>query len=159
MECALLFSFQVSQCFVTESPKLRNGFKMTERIILARRNDSFSKWETITEEDLDAINHIDQVFDHYFSDGYDIYEIETLVDFANWFEDNGYDIYDQEEYESIVEDQIDFLHSPEINLQMKEKLFCFRKQLLKENALQPNATSSVEDIIFVDGKRYKLIEE
>lgn len=131
---------------------------MTERIILARRNDSFSKWETITEEDLDAINHIDQVFDHYFSDGYDIYEIETLVDFANWFEDNGYDIYDQEEYESIVEDQVDFLHSPEINLQMKERLFSFRKEFLNEGDTKDGVISTNHNEIIVNGKIYRLVE-
>jgi hypothetical protein len=108
---------------------------MTERIILVRRNDSFEKWQTITEEDFDAINHIDQVFDCYFSDGFEVYDIETLVDFGDWLTHNGYDIYDQEEYESVIEDQVDFLHSLEVNLQMKNKLFALRKEFFEEDGI------------------------
>lgn len=133
---------------------------MTERIILARRyNNSFSKWETITEEDLNAINHIDQVFDNYFSDGYDVYDIETIVDFTNWFQDNGYDIYDEEEYASIIDDQIDFLHSPEVNLQMKENLISFRNEIcVKENLSTLDASILDDKTILFNGKKYQLIE-
>jgi hypothetical protein len=120
-------------------------------IILVQSVDYDQNWQTITADDLDAIQHIDTMFDSFFSRHHAVFSLNTYVEFSEWIEDYGYDGYTAGEFDNFIREDFDFLHSPEVNNQMIS-------QLNDWFARYHNETEQSEEIITLNGKRYKLID-
>jgi hypothetical protein len=125
-------------------------------IILVRSADYSQNWQTITADDLDAIRHIDTMFNGFFSEHHDFFCLDTYAEFCEWIFGYGYERDTIEEFYQFTQDEIDFLHSPEVNNQMISQLnnwFAKYKRAGYTGSEQPN-----EEIITLNGKRYKLID-
>lgn len=125
-------------------------------IILVQSVDYDQNWQTITADDLKAIQHIDTMFDGFFSRHHAVFSLNTYEEFSEWIEDYGYEGHTTAEFDEFIERDFDFLHSPEVNNQMISQLnnwFAKYKRAGYTGSEQPN-----EEIITLNGKRYKLID-
>ena len=132
---------------------------MPNQIILVRPTASAGcgKWLTITDDDLDAINRVDEMFDHFFTDNHYVFILTGYEEFLDWMEavDRGLEDGDVYQFEAYVREQIDFLFSPQENEDIISRLvnwFMFYEAEKQKNS-QP-----VENIVTLNGKRYKLVE-
>ena len=121
-------------------------------IILVRSAKSDEKWRTITADVLDAIRHIDEAFDGFFSEYFDFFCLDTYAEFCEWNYSYDYDGYTIGEFDLLIQEEIDFLHSPEVNNQMISQLNGWFAKY-KRVGFEPD-----EGIIILNGKRYKLID-
>lgn len=130
---------------------------MPNQIILVRPNASagYGKWLTVTDDDLDAINRVDEMFDHFFTDNHDVWILTGYDEFLDWMEAAGLESHNVYQFEAYVREQIDFLFSPQENEDIISRLvnwFMFY-EAEKQKDIQP-----VENIVTLNGKRYKLVE-
>ena len=132
---------------------------MPNQIILVRPTVSAGcgKWLTITDDDLDAINRVDEMFDGFFTDNHEVFILTGYNEFLDWMEavDRGLEDGDVYQFEAYVREQIDFLFSPQENEDIISRLvnwFMFYEAEKQKNS-QP-----VENIVTLNGKRYKLVE-
>jgi hypothetical protein len=59
-------------------------------IILVRSADYDQNWQTITADDLDAIRHVDKMFDYSLSERFDFFCLDTYAEFCEWIFGYGY---------------------------------------------------------------------
>lgn len=121
-------------------------------IILVRSTDYDQNWQTITADDLDAIRHVDTMFDRFFSGHFDLFCLDTYEEFCEWIFSYGYEGHTIAEFDQLIQEDFDFLHSPEVNNVMISQLkIWFAKY--KRDGFEPD-----EEIITLNGKRYKRID-
>ena len=131
---------------------------MTNQIILVRPHNSLTaKWLTITDDDLDAINRVDEIFDGFFTDNHEVFILTGYNEFLDWMDAVGRGLEDGDvyEFEAYVREEIDFLFHPQENEDIISRLinwFMFYEAEKQKNS-QP-----VENVITLNGKRYKLVE-
>lgn len=132
---------------------------MPNQIILVRPTAwaGYGKWLTVSDDDLDAINRVDEIFDAFFTDNYEVFILTGYDEFLDWMEaaDSGLESHNVYQFESYVREQIDFLFSPQENEDIISRLvnwFMFYEAEKQKNS-QP-----VENVITLNGKRYKLVE-
>jgi len=121
-------------------------------IILVRSADYDQNWQTITADDLDAIRHVDKMFDYSLSERFDFFCLDTYAEFCEWIFGYGYEGHTIAEFDLLIQEEIDFLHSPEVNNQMISQLNGWFAKY-KRDGFEPD-----EGIIILNGKRYKLID-
>ena len=131
---------------------------MPNQIILVRPHNSLTaKWLTITDDDLDAINRVDEIFDGFFTDNHEVFILTGYNEFLDWMDAVGRGLEDGDvyEFEAYVREEIDFLFHPQENEDIISRLinwFMFYEAEKQKNS-QP-----VENVITLNGKRYKLVE-
>ena len=132
---------------------------MPNQIILVRPNASAgcAKWLTVADDDLDAINRVDEMFDGFFTYNHEVFILTGYDEFLDWMEavDRGLEDGSVYQFEAYVREQIDFLFSPQENEDIISRLvnwFMFYEAEKQKNS-QP-----VENIVTLNGKRYKLVE-
>ena len=133
---------------------------MPNQIILVRPSSTagYGKWLTVTDNDLDAINRVDEMFDCFFTDNHDVWILTGYAEFLDWMKvpaDSDLENLDVYQFEAYVRGQIDFLFSPQENEDIISRLinwFMFYEAEKQKNS-QP-----VENVIALNGKRYKLVE-
>ena len=132
---------------------------MPNQIILVRPTASAGcgKWLTVTDDDLDAINRVDEMFDGFFTDNHEVFILTGYNEFLDWMEavDRCLEDGDVYQFEAYVREEIDFLFSPQENEDIISRLinwFMFYEAEKQKNS-QP-----AENVITIDGKRYKLVE-
>jgi len=131
---------------------------MPNQIILVRPHNSLTaKWLTITDDDLDAINRVDEMFDGFFTDNHEVFILTGYNEFLDWMDAVGRGLEDGDvyEFEAYVREEIDFLFHPQENEDIISRLinwFMFYEAEKQKNS-QP-----VENVITLNGKRYKLVE-
>ena len=134
---------------------------MPNQIILVRPNASagYGKWLTVADDDLDAINRVDEMFDGFFTDNHDVFILTGYDEFLDWMEaaDSGLEDGSVYQFESYVREQIDFLFSPQENEDIISRLINWFMQYEAENQIV-NTPEPVENIVTLNGKRYKLVE-
>jgi hypothetical protein len=133
---------------------------MTNQIILVRPHNSLTaKWLTITDDDLGAINRVDEMFDGFFTDNHEVFILTGYNEFLDWMDAVGRGLEDGDVYqfEAYVRGQIDFLFSPQENEDIISRLINWFMQYEAENQIV-NTPEPVENVITIHGKRYKLVE-
>jgi hypothetical protein len=125
-------------------------------IILVRTANYDQNWQTITADVLDAIRCIDEVFGRFFSDHFDFFCLDTYAEFCEWIFSYGYEGHTIDEFYQLTQDEIDFLHSPEENLSMSAQLNSWFAKYKRDGFA--GSEQSNEEIITLNGKRYKLID-
>ena len=132
---------------------------MPNQIILVRPTAlaGDGKWLTVTDDDLDAINRVDEMFDGFFTDNHEIFILTGYDEFLDWMEavDRGLEDSDVYQFEAYVREQIDFLFHPQENEDIISRLINWFMQYEAEK--QKN-NQPVENVITIHGKRYKLVE-
>lgn len=131
---------------------------MPNQIILVRPHAGlFPKWLTVTDDDLDAINRVDEMFDGFFTDNHEVCILTGYDEFLDWMEAAGLESHNIYEFEAYVRGQIDFLFSPQENEDIISRLVNWFMQYEAENQIV-NTPEPVENIVTLNGKRYKLVE-
>ena len=133
---------------------------MTNQIILVRPHNSLTaKWLTITDDDLDAINRVDEMFDGFFADNHEVFILTGYNEFLDWMDAVGRGLEDGDVYqfEAYLREQIDFLFCPQENEDIISRLINWFMQYEAENQIV-NTPEPVENVITIHGKRYKLVE-
>ena len=121
------------------------------QVILARPMKQ-SKWVTICEDDLDAINRIDELFDGFFHDHHEVFIITGQEEFLDWLDSAGLQDMDFFPFENYVKNNIDFLYSPTGN----EAIITWLGSLFAKYKQDNQEESDI--FITLNGKRYKLVE-
>ena len=122
-------------------------------IILVRSANYDQNWQTITADDLDAIRHVDTMFESFFSQHHAVFSLNTYEEFSEWIEEYGYEGHTIAEFDQLIQEEIDFLHSPEVNNVMISQLNGWFAKYKRRWGFEPD-----EGIIILNGKRYKLID-
>jgi len=132
---------------------------MPNQIILVRPNSlaGCGKWLTVADDDLDAINRVDEMFDGFFTDNHEVCILTGYNEFLDWMDAVGRGLEDGDVYqfEAYLREEIDFLFHPQENEDIISRLinwFMFYEAEKQKNS-QP-----VENVITLNGKRYKLVE-
>ncbi len=125
-------------------------------IILVRSADYDQNWQTITADDLDAIRHVDKMFDYSLSERFDFFCLDTYAEFCEWIFSYGYEGHTIAEFNQLIQEEIDFLHSPEVNNVMISQLNGWFAKYKRDGFT--GSEQSNEEIITLNGKRYKLID-
>ena len=132
---------------------------MPNQIILVRPTAlaGCGKWLTVTDDDLDAINRVDEMFDGFFTDNHEVFILTGYNEFLDWMEavDRCLEDGDVYQFEAYVREEIDFLFSPQENEDIISRLINWFMQYEAEK--QKNS-QPVENVITLNGKRYKLVE-
>ena len=133
---------------------------MTNQIILVRPHNSLTaKWLTITDDDLDAINRVDEMFDGFFADNHEVFILTGYNEFLDWMDAVGQGLEDGDVYqfEAYLREQIDFLFYPQENEDIISRLIKWFNHYKLDNEID-NTPEPVENVITIHGKRYKLVE-
>ena len=132
---------------------------MPNQIILVRPNANagYGKWLTVTDDDLDAINRVNEMVDGFFTYNHDVFILTRYDEFLDWMEAASLESCDIYEFEAYVREQIDFLFSPQENEDIISRLVNWFMQYEAENQIV-NTPEPVENIVTLNGKRYKLVE-
>jgi hypothetical protein len=133
---------------------------MPNQIILVRptSNVGYGKWLTVTDNDLDAINRVDEMFDCFFTDNHDVWILTGYAEFLDWMKvpaDSDLENLDVYQFEAYVRGQIDFLFSPQENEDIISRLINW---FMSYEAEKQKNSQPVENVIALNGKRYKLVE-
>ena len=134
---------------------------MPNQIILVRPTAlaGCGKWLTVTDDDLDAINRVDEMFDGFFTDNHEVFILTGYNEFLDWMDAVGRGLEDGDVYqfEDYVRGQIDFLFSPQENEDIISRLIKWFNHYKLDNEIE-NTPEPVENVITIHGKRYKLVE-
>jgi hypothetical protein len=131
---------------------------MPNQIILVRSNllACGGKWLTVTDDDLDAINRVDEMFDGFFTDKHDVWILTGYNEFLDWVEAADLQSHNVYQFEAYVRGQIDFLFSPQENEDIISRLINWFMKYDEPEIV--NTPEPVENVITIHGKRYKLVE-
>jgi hypothetical protein len=130
---------------------------MSNQINLLLRNLNPATWVAISDSDVEAYNTIAELVDSSFTDKYDLYILSCYDAFYDWLEDCGLEDQDSDGFWDWMKKRIEWTFSPQKNQEQMGQLAEWFNQYKLDDQIE-NTPEPVENVITIDGKRYKLVQ-
>ena len=125
------------------------------------KNDIFHLWMKIDDyrgvqssidngSFFDKVREVDEYFSDIISNNYHIYTIATYIDFKNWVEDNGYDEYDVEEFDSFLDEWVMAAQKH------RDRMLDWYK--IYQSQHEEDVETTPPNTLIWNGKKYALVE-
>jgi hypothetical protein len=130
---------------------------MSNQINLLLRNLNPTTWVAISDSDVEAYNAINELVDSDFGDRYPLYILSCYSEFCDWLEEFGLEDQNSDGFWDWMKNRIEWIFTLQKNQEQMGQLAEWFNQYKLDTQIE-NTPKPVENVITIDGKRYKLVQ-